>query len=280
MRLAPQHALIFPGAVTIAGLLALGATAIGGWPGVVGSSGMTFCEHGSGIIRQPVNTWSNLGYVVAGLIVGWWTVHRFRPGTQVFAGNRMHQILFFPVLYATVAAAIGPASMALHASTTTWGGQVDILSMFLWAAFVLAYGLTRVFDWDERRFVSAHLGVFAVAAFIFLAQPISVSGTVLFGLIVAGFAATEAWIVLRRADLTADRRFLAGTAISFAVAFAIWLPSQTGGPLCAPDSWLQGHAIWHVLTALSVLLLFAYYDSERSVAVGVGSNQALSAGRR
>lgn len=280
MKLSPHHALILPGIVAVAGMTALAATAIGGWPGVVGSSGMTFCEHGSGIIRQPMNTWSNLGYVVAGLIVGWWTVRRFRPGTAVLAGNRMHAFLLFPVLYATVAASIGPASMALHASTTTWGGQVDILSMLLWAAFVLAYGLTRALDWDERRFLAVFLAVFAVAASIFLAQPISVSGTVIFGVIIAGFAATEAWIVLRRAELTADRRFLAGTAVSFAVAFAIWIPSQTGGPLCAPDSWLQGHAVWHVLTAVSVLSLFAYYDSERSMAASFGSNQALNARRR
>ncbi len=28
--------------------------------------------------------------------------------------------------------------------------------------------------------------------------------------------------------------------------------SRTGGPLCRPDSWLQGHAAWHVLAALAL----------------------------
>ncbi|MEI2620306.1 MAG: hypothetical protein V9G09_06160 [Candidatus Nanopelagicales bacterium] len=34
-----------------------------------------------------------------------------------------------------------------------------------------------------------------------------------------------------------------------AVAFAL---SRTGGPLCDPDSWFQGHGVWHVLTAVAL----------------------------
>lgn len=37
--------------------------------------------------------------------------------------------------------------------------------------------------------------------------------------------------------------------ILFGVGLAVYLFSRTGGPLCDPDSLLQGHAAWHVLSA-------------------------------
>lgn len=37
--------------------------------------------------------------------------------------------------------------------------------------------------------------------------------------------------------------------ILFAAGLAVYRLSRTGGPLCDPDSLLQGHAAWHVLSA-------------------------------
>ena len=45
------------------------------------------------------------------------------------------------------------------------------------------------------------------------------------------------------------------------VAFAIWNASQHG--LCDPQSLLQGHAVWHLLGAVSAYLLFRLWASER-----------------
>jgi hypothetical protein len=35
------------------------------------------------------------------------------------------------------------------------------------------------------------------------------------------------------------------------VGITIYLPSRTGRPLCRPNSLIQGHAAWHVLTAIA-----------------------------
>ena len=37
----------------------------------------------------------------------------------------------------------------------------------------------------------------------------------------------------------------------------VWWASRTGGPLCAPDSLVQGHAAWHLLAAAATWALFA-----------------------
>ena len=55
-------------------------------------------------------------------------------------------------------------------------------------------------------------------------------------------------IVQRRKEW---RRLLAPRLLATgALAIVVYATSRTGGPLCAPDSVLQGHAAWHVLTAL------------------------------
>lgn len=40
------------------------------------------------------------------------------------------------------------------------------------------------------------------------------------------------------------------------VGVVVWGASRTGGPLCRPESVLQGHAVWHVLAAVALVLLF------------------------
>ena len=57
-------------------------------------------------------------------------------------------------------------------------------------------------------------------------------------------------------------RFYLLGILAMAVAFAIWVMDQRG-TWCSPDSIMQGHAIWHLLGALSIWLNFGYYYSER-----------------
>jgi hypothetical protein len=37
---------------------------------------------------------------------------------------------------------------------------------------------------------------------------------------------------------------------------------DVAGRFSGPDSWLQGHALWHVLTSLSLGCMYFYYRSE------------------
>ncbi|HYZ99326.1 MAG TPA: hypothetical protein VE575_11285 [Acidimicrobiales bacterium] len=45
--------------------------------------------------------------------------------------------------------------------------------------------------------------------------------------------------------------------VTGAAAIAVNLLTRTGAPLCRPSSLLQGHAVWHVLTAAAIALWFA-----------------------
>jgi hypothetical protein len=45
------------------------------------------------------------------------------------------------------------------------------------------------------------------------------------------------------------------SAALLAAALAAYAAGRTGSPLCDPDSWIQLHAVWHVLAAGSALAL-------------------------
>lgn len=52
------------------------------------------------------------------------------------------------------------------------------------------------------------------------------------------------------------RRPPVATMATLALAAGVNVLSRTGEPLCQPDSLLQGHGLWHVLTALAVAWWF------------------------
>jgi hypothetical protein len=51
-----------------------------------------------------------------------------------------------------------------------------------------------------------------------------------------------------------DRRPRRPTAALTAAASLLHATSRTGRPLCRPDSLLQGHALWHVVSAYAVVV--------------------------
>ena len=58
------------------------------------------------------------------------------------------------------------------------------------------------------------------------------------------------------------RWYFAGM-VAYMSAFAIWLTGVPDSDSCNPDSIFQAHGFWHLLTALSTILFFYHYRSER-----------------
>jgi hypothetical protein len=59
----------------------------------------------------------------------------------------------------------------------------------------------------------------------------------------------------------------AAAVVAGGAAIAVNLLTRTGAPLCRPASLLQGHAAWHILTALAIALWFARGGPPRAVPV-------------
>jgi hypothetical protein len=221
-----------------------------------------YCEAiGPGIAAQPTNAWSNVGFVVIGLLV--LADARRRNG----AGRMAHDPRA-AWLYGAVAVFLGVGSFAFHGSMRAWGGYIDLLSMHAFIAFVLAYDLDRVHRWSFSRFAGWFAGLLALFAVLLLVVPPE-HGKTLFAVLVVVVLLAEAAVsypALRPwSDIELDPRrmpwFWTGLGL-FAAANVIWNLSRTGGPWCDPESLLQGHAVWHLLTAASVGTFYLYFRGE------------------
>lgn len=244
-----------------AGLVFAGWNGWTGAPASCAERNTCFCEEWRpGPIRQPANTVSNIAFVIAGLLCAG---HAYR--NRRADGGRMHSDAFYPALFATSLCLIGPASAALHASMTYWGGKVDGASMYLFISFCVAFGLSRRFRWSKGAFFAAY-ALMTLALVATMPFQNSLRGETLFGCMIAVFVINE--LIPEKESALADRTWLKASAAFFFSAFAIWLLSVTPtSPLCDPQSLFQGHAVWHVLTAASGASAYPYFLQEAPFAV-------------
>ncbi len=263
-----KHKELWWGLAAFAIFLAIFLTlAARGWPGAPDSCvsdvpNTCYCENfvrPGALIKQPANTWSNLGFVGVGLLL-LWRIGSDRSSPAV-RNNPMTTATHFASGYAAVALFLGPGSMFFHGSLTQWGGWIDTFSLILFGSFGLLYALTRIFRWPGTLFgllyavVNAALGIFTWF--------VDGTGTPIFTGLVVAWVLTELVILWRKPKgLQRDWPWLAAALGTFAVALVIWSLSQTDRPLCNPDSLLQGHAIWHLLSAVVAGCVFLYLRTE------------------
>ncbi|MCP3986103.1 MAG: hypothetical protein GY723_17100 [bacterium] len=242
-------------------LTAFFALGLGGWPGEFVREGELFCEaFRSSWIKQPANTWSNLGFVAAGL----WMATRIRNGVDLptVGRNPFTRSRWIPVLYAALVVFLGPGSMAMHGSGRAWGATADVVAMLLYIAFPVAYAGTRCFGGGARAFGWFFL---VLAGGLGIPRALGIapwSGSATYAVLIPALIVFEAVGARRRPEVSRDWRPLIAAGASFVTALTIWRLSHTGAPLCDADSLLQGHAIWHLLCASTTVGIFLFYAAE------------------
>ena len=269
-----------------------------------------WCERVSdGWFREPVNTLSNFGFVVIGLIIFWIISYENTSKDNLFFG-----VTGITLIYATAAVYLGPGSMLMHATNTEWGGWADNLSMVMYIVIPWLYNISLMAKWSIKnfaityfviiisyavhrwlygwglgigfnlfgtsiglwfisealyrfwspafRFLSGFLGFFVM--FLFGTSPIDIFNnisdywwTLFFWL--PGLLATH-----KPEGRRSTIWFILGM-ISYFLAFAIWTTGVPDHQNCSPDSIIQAHGIWHLLTALATFLFFIHYRSEQKL---------------
>lgn len=223
-----------------------------GWLGPDVGRGAAFCEAPrAGLVKQPANTFSNAGFVVAGLLVGW--------HASVHSGLRR-----LGTVLAAIVVLLGPASAAMHATQSSAGGHLDMLSMYLIASFAAAYAAMRWWRGGIRLLATVFAACVAgceLAGLWYGHVPVvTYAGNLAFGALLVTAVVLEVRI-MRRGESTARRGFAVLSVGAMLVAFAVWNATKTW--LCDPYSFVQGHAVWHVLSAVAAYFLYRYYASER-----------------
>ena len=229
--------------------------------GVFNEIGGQFCEAArDGLIKQPVNTFSNIGFAILGVLAAYQlTIGKFKNANAITSSSLV--ALFFTSLMV----ALSPGSMAMHATETYMGGYFDMLSMYLITAFMLSYAFERLFFLKPIHFSLIFFGVLAIChLFHFMPYKfplVGFGGNFIFALfLILSFVFELINHFKNKSEV--DMKWAFAGVGGFVLSFLILLTGRDGHPWCHPYSFMQAHAVWHILDAVALYLIFRFYVSE------------------
>lgn len=213
--------------------------------------------HAHSIFRTRANTWSNLAFVLVGLYALAAAIHDRRQAIG-WLRDRRGTPPALTVLFGVACCYLGLGSGIFHASLTRWGQQLDVASMYppmlaLLTIMVHRNIVARLASRENRgaAVVTALLIVaVAVSAILLYVYKWSMSSKTVLPLHVLALA------IAYGADyiLHTPRGRLRWLAASF-LALVLGVTCRqldVAGNFSGPDAWYQGHALWHILCALSL----------------------------
>lgn len=195
-----------------------------------------FCEaiRTEGIL-QPANAISSFAFVIVALII--------------FARGKNKPLA---VCFGITLILVGLGSFSYHAHLTFTGQTFDILGMYLVATVALMFGLNRLKPIASGALFVAYAAVNAVLIVTVSFLPALrrwIFAGLLLGVLVVEFK-----------DRKAERKNLIKAIAIMSIAFVIWIIDYTR-IVCSPTSFVQGHAIWHILGAVAAWYIYKHYEN-------------------
>ena len=271
-------AVTFCTSVTVVSFLLVFWAATLGWPGTASNcydeetiTADCYCERlrgdepGDVWFAQPMNTVSNVWFVLGGLLIAYSADSKQFPSSQWWKNqNMIADDKVLSTTYALASCLLGVGSTCLHASFTTWGRQVDMMAMYLIATFAIIYPLLRTMKISRQQAIWMYLGMNTVLAYwtVLVGSPEQTRR--LFTTMIVSSMSYE-WFkgdAEYKQQNRYSRKVLATTLSMFGIAVLVWKASESNGPLCDPDSLWQGHSLWHLLSATAIAGLYFYYLAE------------------
>jgi len=178
-------------------------------------------------IENPANAWSNLAYIVAGVVL----LKQLKSRT-------------FPALFIF----LGLCSFFYHASHNFFSQSLDFLGMFLLLSYFSA----------SRSKMAISLSAFQVFGIALLQTAVWMLMTL--AMAKANLPYQFLIVLLGGLILIRERKFVKRSthlryALFFVVLGEICSILDLSRVWCTPQSLVQGHAVWHLLSALGLYFL-------------------------
>ncbi|WP_437905280.1 ceramidase domain-containing protein [Sorangium sp. So ce327] len=219
-------------------------------------------------INEPANAWSNLAYLVVACWI--WLLQRSH-GTAGKSALRW----FAPTL-----AIVGMCSFVYHASNVYVTQILDFLGMYLFCLLLLLLNLLRLGALPLSRFSVVFVGcvtAFTALTAVVARYEVPIQGFIL--LLTLAIVGTELFIYRRSRDASAYSLNAFALSLALLLVAAAFSALDVSRAWCNPKSHvLQGHAVWHVLSALSLGVVFYHYRQFDGETQGAGAGSAVLSG--
>lgn len=205
---------------------------------------VSFCEERlCALIVEPANTWSNIGYLIVGIIIA---LHSKKHSKSSFHFFSVTSVYLF----------IG--SSLFHATGTFWGEVLDLSAMFMLSLAMLTINLKRWFHLKLRLTYAVFLLSFVASVILLLIfKPI---GILLFSAQVIVALSLELLLWKRQIMPQAKYKTLLKAFTFFGIAFFFWI-LDISKIMCIPTNhYFTGHSAWHLLNAATIYYLYLFYE--------------------
>ena len=200
-----------------------------------------FCERRlCGWVVEPANTWSNIGFVIVGLLIIFNVAREARPDLKMIG---------------LTAILVGIGSTLFHMTGARWGEIIDVSAMYLISSLFIVFAAQRLWVLPVSRFVLTYLALVSVTiAGLVMSKT---NGIWLF----AGHITAAVLLELQAFRALAARasyRNLGLMALTFCVAFTSWA-LDVRHVVCDPHNHVfGGHALWHIANACCLWFYFKF----------------------
>ena len=204
-----------------------------------------FCEETlCAWVREPANTWSNVAYLIVGLIV--------------FVGSgKCNRPLLRMIGVASAVTGIG--STFYHASGSVGGGLFDYGGMFLGTGVLTGLNMRRWRNWGIPATYATIVAVSTLLVAAVLAFP---GDERLIYMLTGPCCVIEFFLFIKRRHEIIYKNYLWAWGLVGVASLFWWL--DVSKRLCDPQNhFFNGHAAWHILTAISYYLIFRFYAQFR-----------------
>lgn len=259
------HAVAWGGTLLLGAAVALAASLSDGrqpWDGWEPSHELGRPGYGERVepertIRTRANTYSNLAYVLVGLYAGAIAVADRRRGRADTGATAL------TILFAVAMVWLGLMSGLFHASLTRLGQRLDVSAQYPPLLALVCLAASR---WLPRRLGPVPTWGLLVAAVLgaevwFYAFKWSLSALTVLATLITAVALIAAGEHLLRPGQHRAGWFVA--AFVMLVAAVACRQLDVARRFTGPDSWLQGHALWHLLTAAALGAMWLHERSGR-----------------
>jgi hypothetical protein len=205
---------------------------------LLGAPTVEFCEKATSfIIKRPFYALSNIVYLFVGVLI-------------LNKKTRFSKVFGYTSLF------IGLASFVYDASYTYVSQLVDLFAMLVFVNILISLNIKRIFGFSNKflTFLGVVFISFGISVIIYFK---SFSGEFVFGIFVITVVLTELFL-WKSGKSKNIKTFLFGFLV-FTLGFVVWLPDAMG-LLCDPNNIVNGRSLFHVLTSITVYVLYKYYE--------------------